>query len=248
LIEGKQALMVGVRLLPLVLVAILVNVLFNHRGSTILCYYPNGNPLTKESIIFGISASMMILASIFWLRLFHHVVHSDKLLYLFGKTVPKIALVLSMIFRFVPRMLQELKEIRMGREALGLYQKKGLTKIKLLCEVLLTEISLAFENSIEISMSMKMRGYHDGKRSFYSIFHFRKRDVLFFMSFMVSFIFLVIGIRSRIIYYYFYPTCSMNALGHMELLFLLVYIFVLSMPLIIEIKEEIRWKRLRSMI
>ena len=110
LIEGKQALMVGVRLLPLVLVAILVNVLFNHRGSTILCYYPNGNPLTKESIIFGISASMMILASIFWLRLFHHVVHSDKLLYLFGKTVPKIALVLSMIFRFVPRMLQESKE------------------------------------------------------------------------------------------------------------------------------------------
>ncbi len=212
MMEGKQALVVFIKLMPLVLVAILVNVLFNHRGSTILWYFPNGNPLTKESVLFGFSASMMILASIFWFRLFHHVVSSDKLLYLFGKTVPKISLVLSMIFRFVPRMLKELKEIRMGRETLGIYQKKGIQKIRCLCDILLTEVSLAFENSIEISMSMKMRGYHDGKRSYYSIFRFSSRDYLFLISIIFLFLWTLIGLKSSCIYYHFYPTFLVNSM------------------------------------
>ena len=246
LLEGKQALVVGLKLLPLVLVAILVTMLFNHRGSTILWYYPNGNPLTKESIIFGISASMMILSSIFWFRLFHHVVCSDKLLYLFGKTVPKLSLMLSMIFRFVPRMIRELKEIYMGREALGLYPKKGFAKIKCLLEMILTELSLAFENSIEISMSMKMRGYHDGKRSFYSLFHFTKRDGIYLLIFFSLLIVLGRGIKSSSIYYYFYPKCHINTNGKLEALYLMVYCLLVGMPMLITGKEELKWKRLKS--
>ena len=47
-------------LLPMMLMAALINPLFNHEGVTILSYLPTGNPLTLESLIYGVAAALMI--------------------------------------------------------------------------------------------------------------------------------------------------------------------------------------------
>ena len=39
---------------PVILLGIIINPLFSHEGITILRYFPDGNPLTLESIIYGI--------------------------------------------------------------------------------------------------------------------------------------------------------------------------------------------------
>ena len=41
-------------LLPMMLLTLVVNPAFNHQGITILTYLPTGNPLTLESILYGI--------------------------------------------------------------------------------------------------------------------------------------------------------------------------------------------------
>ena len=41
-------------LLPMLLLAAVANPAFNHEGATILCYLPTGNPLTLESILYGL--------------------------------------------------------------------------------------------------------------------------------------------------------------------------------------------------
>ena len=44
--------------LPVLLLAAIVNPAFNHAGVTILTYLPSGNPLTLESILYGLAAGM----------------------------------------------------------------------------------------------------------------------------------------------------------------------------------------------
>ncbi|MEG2000362.1 MAG: energy-coupling factor transporter transmembrane protein EcfT, partial [Evtepia sp.] len=43
----------------ILLPAALINPAFNHRGATILCYLPSGNPLTLESILYGLATAAM---------------------------------------------------------------------------------------------------------------------------------------------------------------------------------------------
>ena len=50
-------------LLCLGLFAIAVNAAFNHEGATILGYLPSGNPLTLESMLYGIAAAAMLAAA-----------------------------------------------------------------------------------------------------------------------------------------------------------------------------------------
>ena len=45
-------------LLPMALLAALVNPAFVHQGTTILTYFPSGNPLTLESMFYGVAAAI----------------------------------------------------------------------------------------------------------------------------------------------------------------------------------------------
>ena len=47
-------------LLPMMLLAAILNPAFNHEGVTILAYLPSGNPLTLESILYGIGAGLTL--------------------------------------------------------------------------------------------------------------------------------------------------------------------------------------------
>ena len=64
--------------LPLFLAAALINPAFNHAGVTVLTYFPNGNPLTEESIFYGAFAAALLLSVICWFSCFNEVMTSDK--------------------------------------------------------------------------------------------------------------------------------------------------------------------------
>ena len=60
---GRKALRFQLRfLLPLLLLTALLNPAFNHQGVTILLYLPSGNPLTAESIFYGLASAAMMAA------------------------------------------------------------------------------------------------------------------------------------------------------------------------------------------
>ena len=96
-LEGRRALARHLRVaLPVLLLAALVNPAFNHAGVTILIYLPSGNPLTLESILYGLAAGAMLCAVVLWFVCFNRVITSDKFVYLFGRVIPALSLVLSM--------------------------------------------------------------------------------------------------------------------------------------------------------
>ena len=66
-LRGRKAIRFSlVFMLPMMAMAALINPAFNHEGATLLTYLPSGNPLTLESILYGLAAAAMLAAVVTW--------------------------------------------------------------------------------------------------------------------------------------------------------------------------------------
>ena len=93
-LKGQKAVRFAVMgLLPMAALAALVNPAFNHEGQTILTYLPSGNPLTLESMLYGVAAAVMLASGVLWFSSYNEVMTSDKFVYLFGRVIPALSLV-----------------------------------------------------------------------------------------------------------------------------------------------------------
>ena len=120
IINGKRALGLTVKfIIPMILLVMIINPVFNHRGATIITYLPWQNPLTLEAIVYGVASAVMLSSVVFWFSSFNTVMTGDKLVYLFGRIAPSLGLVLSMAFRFVPRFTEQFREVRTAQKLLG---------------------------------------------------------------------------------------------------------------------------------
>ena len=89
-------------MLPLLLLFAVLNPVFNHEGATILIYI-NDNPITLESIVYGFAAATMFISVIIWFSCYNAVMTSDKFIYLFGRVIPALSLVLSICLLYTSR-------------------------------------------------------------------------------------------------------------------------------------------------
>ena len=88
-LKGRKTVKVFVfGMLPACLVMMVINPMFSHEGETILFYLDNGNPITLESILYGIGSGTMLACVVSWFSAFHEVMTSDKFMYLFGRVIP----------------------------------------------------------------------------------------------------------------------------------------------------------------
>jgi energy-coupling factor transport system permease protein len=244
-LDGKNALGFFIKVLPLSFISILVNVLFNHRGSTIICYFLNGNPFTLESLVFGISASFMILSTIFWFYSFHRIVTSDKLLYIFGKILPSFSLLLSMALRFVPKLTREIKEMVMAQKCLGKdTQKSGFYKRFSEAKLILSaEISIAFENAMDTATSMRMRGFHEKDIKIYALYQMSHRDKAVAIVMICSFMVILYGIYQKYFNYRYFPSFQLEQWNERSICFVGMFLVLVSIPLFLEIGEMIKWRK-----
>ena len=91
---------------------IVINPLFNHEGMTILGYFKTGNPLTLESIIYGIFMALLMMNVILWFAIYNVIMTSDKFIYIFGRIIPHLSLIISMSLRYVPRFKEQFIRVR----------------------------------------------------------------------------------------------------------------------------------------
>src|SRR5690349_5231266 len=77
-------------MLPMLFILAIANPLFNHAGVTILFYMKDGNPVTLESILYGIAAACMLITVMIWFSCYNKVMTSDKFIYLFGRVIPAL--------------------------------------------------------------------------------------------------------------------------------------------------------------
>ena len=231
-------------MLPMLLMAALLNPLFNHEGATILNYFPSGNPLTLESVAYGIAAATMLVTVITWFSCFNAVITSDKFVYLFGRIIPALSLILAMALRFVPRFKAQIKVISNAQKCAGRGISDGniLQKAKHGIIILSIMVTWALENAIESADSMKSRGYGLPGRTAFSIYRFDKRDRNALIYILACAAYIITGSITGGLYFRYFPTIKGLWDSPYAISIFFVYLALGLMPLILNIKEDRHWK------
>ncbi len=248
-LKGRKGLRFSLAfLLPMLLLAAILNPAFNHEGVTILAYTPNGNPITLESLVYGVASSLMLVSVIQWFSCYNEVMTSDKFVYLFGRVIPALSLVLSMTLRFVPRFSEQLKTVRKAQKCIGRDLSEGslIQRVRHGVTILSILVTWSLENAIETADSMKGRGYGLPGRSAFSIYRFDSRDRLALLWLGFCLWYIVFGWAGGGLYFRYYPSIKAAGLGPFPLSFLLVYLALCLTPLILNGREDAKWKRLTS--
>lgn len=247
-LNGKKTILFSLKfLVPLIILTTVINPVFNHRGATIIEYLPWGNPLTLESIIYGITAAALLSSAVLWFSCFNNVMTTDKFVYLFGRIAPSLSLVLSMTLRFVPRFNAHLKEVRKAQKALNTDLSDGtlIKRLKHAVNIISLMITWSLENAVDTSDSMKSRGYGLKGRTSFSIFSFNKTDLICILFMIAEISVLITLLFFGAVHYSYYPILKGNLLSTQNFLFYTVYFIFQLTPLIINIGEGAKWKRLQ---
>lgn len=248
LLKGGRELLKNIMLvIPMMLCAAIINPAFNHEGETILCYLPTGNPLTAESFFYGAAAASMIACVMFHFSCYNEVMTSDKFIYLFGKLIPVLSLVFSMVLRFVPSFLARLREITAAQRSIGRDVSKGSIIKRLKCAMKIFSILLTWsiENAVETADSMKSRGYGLPGRTAFSIFHFDKRDTKTLLWLMICSLIVIGGKMGGVLHYRYFPSMIFDCFSQWAVIVEIAYLFLCATPIIIELREEYRWKAIK---
>jgi energy-coupling factor transport system permease protein len=236
------------QLLPLFLLTALMNPLFNHRGITILAYFPGGNPLTWESILYGLAAAALFGAVIVWFTCYHRVMTSDKFLYLFGKVIPALSLLLSMALRFVPRFKARLDQVRLAQRAVGGEKGGARERLHRAACALSALATWSMESAIETADSMKCRGYGLPGRTSYAPFRLEGRDKLALACLGVCGVWLGAGALLGGFSWRYFPAVGGWAPTGYRIALLAVYALLCGAPVLIDSWEGWRWRHLCSKI
>lgn len=234
-------------LLPVLVLMAALNPLFNHEGVTVLFYLQNDNPVTLEAVCFGLASAVLMGASIIWFNCCNAVFTTDKIIYLFGRVIPSLSLLISMTLRFVPRFKEYLRTTMQVQKAMQ-PPKNKLETLKQALTAFSATVSWALEQSIVTADSMKSRGYGSAGRTAYSIYRFDRRDGVFLLILAA----LCAGTAAPWllgwIEWSFYPAMTGSLLGPGQLLSYLSFSGICLMPLTIDLTEDCEWNSLRSRI
>lgn len=255
-------------LLPMLLFVVIINSFFNHYGVTTLFILPSGNNFTFEALVMGIVSGITVVSVIQWFFCCNEVVTEDKFMHIFGRILPKGALVVSMILRFVPLYRRRYKEISQARKCMGLNGTDSfICKMKNTFKNIGILVSWSFENAIETADSMKARGYGLKGRTYYSRFQWHTGDTLALILLVLFDALIIFGLVSNSAYCIYNPyviinqpsemgttyiinelNLTINPFSFLSIVSLIAFTLLCFLPLTIDLKEDIKWHRLQSKI
>lgn len=247
---GKQVKKNLIYMVPMLILMALINPIFNHEGVTIIAYFPSGNPLTLESIFYGLCTAGMIISVICHFSCYNEVMTSEKFIYLFGKTIPAMSLIISMTLRFVPKFAHQLKVVANAQKCMGRDTSNGslIKRAKSGLNILSIMTTWSLENAIETADSMKSRGYGIPGRTAFSIFTLDKRDKKALISILILGIYTFVGALTGGMHFKFYPSIQKAEFSMFGISVFVAYLLLCVCPVIIELWEVRKWKVLKSKI
>lgn len=240
-------------MLPMLIIVALINPLFNHSGVTILFYLKNGNPITFESIIYGVVMSVMLVQVVIWFSCYNIIMTSDKFIYLFGRIIPALSLIFSMVLRFVPKFKAQLQVISNGQKCIGRDITNGniLMRARHGVTILSIMVTWALENAIETADSMKARGYGLSGRTAFSLYRFDKRDkgMLAIMLFLL--LLFIVGVSMGNTFVQYNPSIVINGVLPVTPASFFTYVIFLAfclIPVAVDGLSYLRWEQLKTVI
>lgn len=249
--DGSKTVMFSLKFnLPVMLAVAFINPAFNHEGLTVLCYLPSGNPLTLESIFYGLASAVMLSSVFLWFRSCTKIMTSDKFVYLFGRIIPSLSLVLSMALRFVPKFAKQFEVVKDAQQTAGKSVTDGniFKRVKNAVKILSIMITWSLENAVETADSMKSRGYGLKGRTSFSIYRFGECDRAVLAWLLFCGIFIFSGILSGGLSWNYFPAMSGTFKQPLTVCFLTVYLLLCLTPVFIDRREEKIWRSLKLKI
>ena len=160
--------------LGLILVALstLFNVLFVSVGATLLISLPEyqlavgpevqrlillriGGPITLESLAYGLSTGLALMAVLVVFATFNALVDHYQLLRTMPRFLYQSAIVLSIAITFIPQMMVAQREIRQAQALRG-HRFRG---VRDLLPLFITLLAEGLERSLSLAESMEARGF-----------------------------------------------------------------------------------------
>ncbi|MCR5809266.1 MAG: energy-coupling factor transporter transmembrane protein EcfT [Clostridiales bacterium] len=249
-LRGRKALLFTLCfVLPFILLIAVLNPLFNHAGVTVLFYLHNGNAVTLEAVLYGIVSACMFAALISWCSCLNAVMSSDKYVCLFGRAIPVLSLLFSMVLRFVPRFTARIGLVSAAQKSTC--PEMGKSPVKALkhgVSVLSFTTSWALESSVVMADSMKSRGYGLPGRTSYSIYRFDSRDAVLAALLAAFCVVSIAAMVSKRICFRFYPSIKYSSFGALSAAGYAAFALLCLLPLLLDILENVRWHSIRSKI
>lgn len=248
LLNGKKTLLFSVKyMIPVIFFTAVINPAFNHQGKTFLLYLPTGNVLTAESIIYGVAAGVMLAAVLIWFNCFSSVITSDKFVYLFGRIIPVLSLVLSMTLRLIPKFRRQLHEVCDAQRALGRDISSGSLwqRTKTAISVFSILITWSLEDSIETADSMKSRGYGTKHRTAFSIYTWKKRDSYALIYLLILGSFVIISSLMGNLFWRYFPDIRGMTNQMFSVFTYIAFAGICITPIFIDGKEALYWHSLK---
>jgi len=235
--------------LPMVLIFTIVNPLINPRGSTVL-FYTQYSQVTLEAVIYGLLSGLMLASVLLWFSCYNKVMTSDKFVYLFGRIMPAISLIFSMVMRFVPNFKMQIQKISNAQKCIGRDVSNGTKKEKIRhgMKILSIMFTWALENAIDSADSMRSRGYGLKDRSAFSIYRFDRRDTTALIFLLIVTGIVIAGAAAGICSIEFYPEIVMAEFSLRTIIVYIAYILLCFFPIAVEVKEVAVWKLSQSRI
>lgn len=234
-------------MIPMLFLTALINPAFNHEGMTVLAYFPNGNPLTAESVFYGISAAIMLISVICWFSCFNEIMTSDKTVYLFGRLTPSLSLMISMALRLVPKFKKQFKVVSDAQCCLGKGIKEGniVKRAKNGVSIVSIMLTWSLENAVETADSMRARGYGTGKRTAFSIFNFDERDKAALVMILFLGMCTLVGVVTGRMSFSFFPIVKSGGVSYGAVGGFLAYALLCIFPTVSELMEVMKWNALK---
>ena len=173
---------------------------------------------------------------------------SDKLLYLFGRVSPKLALILSMVLRYIPLFGAQAKKVSQTQKALGLYTDGNtLDAIRGGVRVFSIMVTWSLENGIITADSMTARGYGIERRTSFSTQRFTASDAAVLTATLLFAALTLTGFAVGACGFTFYPKLSPAAITPLSAAAYAAYALLSLLPSIYEFAYAAVWRsRMKS--
>ncbi len=228
--------------LPVLLTTTILNPVFNHIGTPL--FYVFGISITKEAILYGVAAGVMLLSVLFWFFSFQIVFPTENIQYLMQKVSPGIALTISMVFQFIPRVKNHLKNTKDAFLGIGVLNEND-GPLKSGAKVISASILPIIENSMETADYMSCMGFGTRKRTSYLAYKFHFTDFVFIGITLIVSAIVVYGMVSGKFDFSYYP--ALSEIKNVPL-FYISYLILALLPILHDGREEIKWILLKSKI
>ncbi len=192
----------------------------------------------------------MLVSVLLWFTCYNEVMMSDKFIYLFGRVIPALSLIISMTLRLIPRLKNQIRQISHAQKCIGMDTGTGNIVQRALHGIRILSIltTWALENAVETSDSMKARGYGLRGRTAFSPFRFDRRDASCLAVIAATVAVCITGQVSGVAYFQYYPYVKGARVQPFTVAMWAAYVLLCFLPPALEIREDVKWRSLKSAI